>query len=138
MQKTRMGITVGLMGAAMFLTTFFGGFFAAAVLAGYILLCEENVWLKKAAVKAIALTLIFSLLSGVIDLLPDVIRFINNIANLFDEDVTVEFITKLINLFDTILYIGEKVLFILLGYKALSQGTIKIPVVDPLIEKHMA
>lgn len=137
MQKTRLGITVGLLGAAMYLSTFFGGFVAAVILAGYILLLEENIWLKKAAVKAVALTLAFSLLSGIIGLLPNAIDFINSVANLFDESVRVEFITNLVSMLNWVLVIAEKVLFILLGIKALNQGNIKIPVIDPLINKHM-
>lgn len=55
MQKTRMGISVGLMGAATYLCGLFGGLMVTVVIAGYILLFEENAWLKRAAVKSVAL-----------------------------------------------------------------------------------
>ena len=42
MQKTRLGITVGALGAITFFAGFFGGYLAAIVLAGYALLFEER------------------------------------------------------------------------------------------------
>lgn len=52
MQKTKLGITVGALGAITFFAGFFGGYLAAIVLAGYALLFEENAWLKRSVVKA--------------------------------------------------------------------------------------
>ena len=60
MQKTRLGISVGMLGATIYLSGLFGGYVAILLLAGYSLLFEENIWLKKSAVKAVALLLFFS------------------------------------------------------------------------------
>lgn len=60
MQKTRMGISVGLMGAATYLCGLFGGLMVTVVIAGYILLFEENAWLKRAAVICGAASFLFS------------------------------------------------------------------------------
>ena len=43
MQKARLGVSVGLLGSAMYLISLFSGFLPAVVLAGYVLLCEQNV-----------------------------------------------------------------------------------------------
>ena len=51
MQKTRLGISVGLLGAAIYFMGLFSGYLLAVLLAGYVLLFEENSWLRKNAVK---------------------------------------------------------------------------------------
>ena len=62
MQKTKIGISVGVMGAVMYFASLFGGYIPMLLLAGYIFLKEENIWLRKAAFKAVAG--IFRLRSG--------------------------------------------------------------------------
>lgn len=79
MQKTKLGVSVAVLGAAMYFTGLFSGYIVAVVLAGYILLMEENEWLKKTAVKAVALMIAFSLLSTLLGLIPGVINFIDSI-----------------------------------------------------------
>lgn len=46
---------------------------------GYILLCEENTWLRKYAVKAIGVMIMFSFLTYVVYLLPSVIGFLKTL-----------------------------------------------------------
>ena len=53
MQKTRLGISVGMLGAAVYLTGLFSGYLVALLMAGYVLLCEENGWLKRSVIKAV-------------------------------------------------------------------------------------
>ncbi len=45
MQKTKLGVSVALMGAALYFLGLFSGYVALIILAGYVLLMEENVWL---------------------------------------------------------------------------------------------
>lgn len=137
MQKTKLGITVGLLGAAIYFTGLFGGFLVAVVLAGYSLMFEENEWLKKNAVKAIALMVFFAMLSAVVNLIPDTISFINYVAGIFGGYVTVGILSSIASAIESAIGIIEKILFIVLGIKALNQGTVAVPVVDKLIGKYM-
>lgn len=137
MQKTRLGISVGLLGAALFLSCLFGGYTIAIILAGYILLFEENAWLKKATVKGIALMFGFAFISSVIYLIPNAITFIDSICNVFGGDFYISFVSNIIDVIDNALGIAEKLLFIVLAIKAFNQGTVKIPVIDSLVNKYM-
>ena len=137
MQKTRLGISVGLFGAALFFTCFFGGYVAAFLLAGYVLLFEENAWLRKAVVRGIALMIGFSLLYALVNLIPDALGFIGDIAVLFNGSFNYIVISNIVSVLTSALIIAEKVLFIALGVKALTQGTIKLPVIDALVDKYM-
>lgn len=60
MQKTKLGITISGLAAAIYLTCLFGGYIPAIILTGYVLMVEENEWLRRNAVKAIVLMMIFS------------------------------------------------------------------------------
>lgn len=53
MQKTKLGISVGLLGAIIYFTSLFGSSYLIAILlCGYILLVEDNPWLRKTSVKS--------------------------------------------------------------------------------------
>lgn len=137
MQKTRLGILVGLLGAALFLSCLSGGYTVAIILAGYILLFEENAWLKRTTVKGVALMFGFAVLSAVINLIPNAITFIDSILNVFGGNFYIAFVSNIIDVINNALSIIEKLLFIVLGLKAFNQGTVKIPVVDSLVNKYM-
>lgn len=137
MQKTKLGVSVAVLGAAMYFTGLFSGYIITIILAGYILLMEENVWLKKAAVKSVALMIAFSVLSALLGLIPDVIGFVDSIVNIFGASFRISVLSNIIYMLREGLDLVEKVLFLLLGLKALNQGTIKVPVIDKLVDKCM-
>lgn len=137
MQKTKLGISVGLMGAAVYFTSLFSGYLVPVLLTGYVLLFEENEWLKKSAVKAVALMAFFSLLTVGINLIPNLMSFINSIVSMFGGNFYIGFLDNLIDAIVTAISIIEKLLFIGLGLTALNQGNISVPVVDNLINKYM-
>lgn len=137
MQKTKFGISVGMLGAAIYFMGLYGGYLITGLLAAYVLLFETNEWLKKTAVKAVVLMVCFSIMSTVIYLLPDVIDIISNIAGLFGGAFFINIISRLSIIASGVLAIAEMVLFIGLGLKALTQGSITVPVVDKVINKYM-
>lgn len=137
MQKTKLGISVELLGAAAIFSCFFGGYTVAVILAGYILLFEENAWLKKTAVKSVALLFGFGVLSSLIYIIPNAISLIGSFLNIFGGSFYLNFVSNVISFVDNALNLIEKLLFIVLGLKAFNQGTVKIPVIDSLINKYM-
>lgn len=137
MQKTKLGISVGLLGAGLYFMGLFSGYMVTVLLAGYVLLCEDNEWLKKAAVKAIAVMVLFSFVSAIINLIPNAMSFVDYIVSMFGGSFYIGFISNLVNAVVTALNVIEKLLLLGLGVKALNQGTIAVPVVDGLINKYM-
>lgn len=136
MQKTKLGISVGLMGFITYLACYFGGYIVAILLFGYILLVENNQWLRKTAVKALILTIAFSVLPEIIQLIPEAIEFIGKIVGLFGGNFHASIITGIINLLTSAIGLVKAVLFILLGIKALSQGSITVPIIDDMTNKN--
>ena len=137
MKKTNLGISVGMLGATIYLFALFNSYTVVILLVGYILLFEENPWLRKNAVKAAALMTSISLLIISINLIPNAMTLIGSITAIFGKSFTVAIVTKVISAVVVIIEFIEKILFISLGIKAINQSTIAIPFIDSLIAKHM-
>lgn len=137
MEKTRLGISVGLLGAIAYVLTGFGGYIPALLIAGYVLLLEENEWLRKSCVKAVVLAVCFTLLYNAIGLIPDFLAWVSSAVELFDGSFNYFQVSIVINLFTRALNIIETCLFLLLGVKALKQGNVSVPVVDELVDKNI-
>lgn len=137
MQKTKLGITVGLLGACVYFTGLFGGYLAVIVLSGYVLFFEENEWLRKGTVKSVVLLAAFSLLTTLLNLIPDTIEFINSFMYIFGENFSIPILSKIITVVTSAVDIIRKIIFIGLGMKAFNQGDISIPFVDKLINKYV-
>lgn len=135
--KTKLGISVGLMGAAVYFFVLFDNFFPALILAGYIFLFEANDWLKKTAVKAIILKVSFSILLAIIGFLPDLNSLLNSFLGIFGGHFQIPFINAFDVFVSTALIILQKLLFLFLGFIALHQGSISLGLVDRLVDEHI-
>lgn len=137
MQKTKLGISVGLMGAIAYFAGLFSGYLVAILIFGYIMLVEDNPWLRKTAVKSVVLLVSFSLISAVVGLIPDFVSFIYSVVNVFGGHISLSVITNIVSVITSALGILKTVVFIALGLKAMTQGTVNIPVVDSVTDKNM-
>ena len=138
MQKTKLGISVGLLGAIIyFASAFGGGFLVALLLCGYVLLVEDNPWLRKTSVKAVLLLIMFSLVSVILGLIPDIWETITNLLMAFNKYPSSTFILGINSTISSAITIVKSVLFVILGLKALNQASIKLPAIDKLIDKYM-
>ena len=137
MEKTKLGISVGLFGALLYAVGLWGGYFLTIAAVAYVLIREENAWLKQTAVKALALTFLFPLISVAIGIIPDLVGLVQSVMNLFDEFFSMEIILEIETVLRNILNIVEYVVFILLGIFALGKKTIRLPLVDAAVEKHV-
>lgn len=135
--KTKLGISVGLMGAALYLGSYFGGYVVMALMVGYILLCEDSQWLKTAAVKAVIILLSFSLLNTVINLVPTLLNLIDSLLRIFKGNLYIPFFDNVSNLFYNILNLVKMILMIGLGAFALIKGEKASDPLDKLVKKFM-
>lgn len=137
MEKTKLGISVGIAAAAIYFVAYFGGYVPAILMAGYVLIAEENQWLKRSAVKAVATLACFSALFAVIGLLPDALSWIGSLVDLFNGSFSYSVVSKILSVITEALDIAKTVIFLMLGVKALIQATIKVPFVDNFLNKYM-
>lgn len=136
MQKTKLGVTVGLLGAAVYFSALFASYIPVIMIAGYILLAEENEWLRKAVIKAVVLLMSIEVFLAIVSLIPDALSWINSLISIFNGALNYTIVSTLVNIISKAVDIIRTVLFLLLGIKAFNQGTITIPFVDNLINKY--
>lgn len=137
MEKTKLGISVGLFGALTYLAAYMSGFFVTILIVGYVMLMESNEWLKKTVVKALITLAFFSILSVAIGFIPQVINFITDFINIFGTSIYLNVVNKLFGELQSLISIIQIIVYFLLAWKSLSQETIEIPVVDSLINKYL-
>lgn len=136
MEKTKLGVSVGLIGAALY---FLGliSFIPLVILAGYVLIREENVWLRKTAVKALVIVIGFDLISIVIGFGSDIFSVINYFIGLTPAHFSAGWPLHIDTLIRYILNLCQTLLLLVLGFKAFSQGSMKVGNIDSMIDKHM-
>ena len=142
MEKSKLGISVALLSAICWLLGYYGGYVAAALAIGYVLLKEENAWLKKSVLKLLVLMLTFSLASTVIYLLPTVLNLLYSFLEIFNVHFYLSFIDRIMNFISNIVSFVKLVLFMSVAILPLLGKEVKLPVVDDLLnkllEKHAA
>lgn len=139
MEKTKLGISVGLLGALVFFAGY-SGLTVIALVGGYVLLKEENSTLKKYVVYAAALMIAFLAASMCITAIETVFDFLNFNSWMTSVDGLSTVYRIIMALFETltdILYIAEILVFGFLALMALAGKEIKIAFLDKIVEKHM-
>lgn len=140
MLKTKLGISIAFLGAATYFLVAYTGIssWVTLLIVAYVLYAEENEWLKKTVVKAVAVSLFFSILYFVVGWFDNVASIINIIIHWFDKTADYfEIPARLTDLFRQIISLASDVILVLLGVFALKMKTIKVPVVDALIDKYV-
>ena len=137
MEKTKLGISVGLMGATVFLMALGGGITPLLLLAGYIFFKEENVWLKKNTVKAIVVLLVYYIAYYALGLIPDVLGLLLDTIGLVGIHISLSFINNLVYILRDAVSVVKTLILLLSGLTALNMGSIKVSFIDNLIDKHM-
>ncbi len=132
MEKSKLGISVGLLAAGMY---FLGmvSVLAVVVVAGYVLLKEDDAWLKRSAVKAAVLAIAFALLGLIAPLLSGVISSFVTLSSSYTT-----WPLGLSTLFNTVINLTQFLIMGLLGLRSLRQTEVKINKIDDLIDRHVA
>ena len=131
--KTKMGISCQLFGALLF---FMGliNILGLVLLAGYVLLFEENKWLKKTAVKSTMIVVIFALASIAVGFLDNLFGAINAMFKYTPSGIS--WLFKIDSLLSNLINAAEKVVLVVLGFITLSMSTVSSPV-DKMLSDHM-
>lgn len=132
MEKTKLGLPVYLMGALTYLLVLFGGFTSGLLVAGYILLCEENIGLKKSAITAILVAVVISAVNLLIGLLPDVTDVFRILFAIFGEYLDIGIVNNIANFFYSIVDLLKTFVFVLLAALELLRKPLKLSVLDKL------
>lgn len=136
MLKTKLGVSIALVGAAMY---FLGAisFIPAVLLAGYVLIAEQNEWLKRQAAKMIGVVVFFGLLSIAVGWIDDFVYILNIIVRWFDNSVYLSVPANLTTLCQYIISLAKEIFLLVMGFMALGMKNVKLGVVDKQLDKFM-
>lgn len=135
MYGKRLDVSPALLGAALYFSALFGGWLCTFALAALVLFCENDPFVRKAAVKAPAVMALFSLLSTACYLLPDAVNVIHTFVSLFGGSFHLGFLSALAGVLATVADFARKLVLLWLGLQALGLRDGKVPVVDKLLAK---
>ena len=135
MEKTKLGLSVAIMSAIVYLTALFGGYTPLLLVAGYILIVEENIQLKKTAITAFLILIAFSVVSFIIGLVPDIFSILVSFLDIFGaHDLYVPFFSKVANFLYTVLTVVKEVGFVFLAGLAFLKKPLNLSFVDKLFD----
>ena len=128
--KTKLGISAGMMGAILYFTALLGGYVPLFIAAGYVLIKEENTFVRKAAFKSTVCLVCFSAVSTLLSSFNEILSII---GNLFDTFIKVPL--NFDDIFNSIISLIKTVVFVIFGIMAFKQEDIRIPPIDDAIDK---
>ena len=137
MEKTKIGIAKNLFAALVCLLGLYGGYTPMLLVLGYVLLVEEDAWLKKFAVKILTILLAFSAASTVINLIPDLLNLVYSLLGLFGVNFYLSVVDRAFNFLNNVLYLGKTVLLVFLAVITFLGKNFKLPVVEDLLDKYI-
>ncbi len=137
MEKSKLGISLSLLGALAYFAAVFSGIFPLLVLLAYVFLREEDAYLKKNVLRALLLYIIFSVLINLVKLIPGGFAFLDEFFNAFYWNTQSFFLIRMVGSIADALKLLQTLLFILLGIATAAGKQFKIPFVDAQIDKHI-
>lgn len=137
MIKTKLGIPVSLMAAILYLVGLFSGHLALLLLAGYVLLKEEDRWLRCAALKSLVICLGYSVVVAVLGLLPDLLGVFQSLLGIFNVYFSISVINNLYSFMVNVLSLARTIILLLLAVLALIPRANKADPLDKIAEKYV-
>ena len=136
MNKIKLGVSAGLTGAILY---FLGAIsiIPAVILAGYILLKEENDWLKYQAVKMVMIVVIFGAINIGLNCIDDIFAIFNQVISIFAKNVHIAVPLGLTGILSTVCSLLRNIVLIWSGINALNFKTVYVASIDELVSKNM-
>ena len=132
MEKTKLGLSISLVSAIVFLVALFGGYTPLLLITGYVLIVEESAQLKKTTVTTLMLAIAFSLLSFLIGLIPELLSVLVSLLQIFGiYDLHFTFINNVTNFLYAVLSVVKEVAFVFLA----GMAFLGKPFIPPFISK---
>lgn len=135
MQKSKLGLPAGIMAAIMYLTALFGGYTPALLVAGFILLCEEENFIRRAAVKTLLVLVICSLLNVLIYLIPDIVGIFQSLLNIFTVHFSTSFLDNSSSMLNQSLSLIKTLFLVVMAVLAIFGKTIDLKALNKWADK---
>lgn len=145
MYKTKLGLSNCMVAGIIFLLALITTFYSASIifawpfvlLVAYVLLKEDDLWLKASAIKAVLVVLLFILVPVLFSFVNNFIEFINFFLRIANA-TPISDGWNIIGFFEMIFDIIEKIFLLILSFLAFKGKTVKLPIIDNMIRKHLS
>ena len=131
--KTKLGLSVAFFAALCWLIAY-TGYTPLLLLVGYILLRETDQQLRHIGVKALLLTICFTIAGMVVSVIPSLFRFFSNLIGLFGGHFYPEFLYNGKDVLQSLLDFGQLCMTILLFIMALLGKDMPLGPLDKLAD----
>lgn len=135
--KTKLGISVAMTTLLLYCSGIFGGLTVLVLVAGYVLLAEENTALRQTAVKVLTLVFAFTLAAQVLSLVPSIVGLLPQLFSIFDVYISINVLDSVFALLINILYLAQDILLLVMGVFALLGKELPIKPLDDFVAKHI-
>ena len=144
MNKSKFGISTCMTAGLVFLLAILVDFVSSStiftlpfvLLVAFILYKEEDLWLKASTLKAVFIVILFTLINFFFGFVYDLFDFINFFLQWIP--FRIEDFIGLISWFKTIIFVFEKIFLLILAIMSFKGKTIKLPLIDNMIAKHIS
>ena len=134
MEKTKLGLSIPLFAAIAVLLAMFGGYTAAVLVVGYVLIFEADSSLKRTVVTALVVMLACSILNFLIGLIPGLVGLVQSFLSIFKIYFSMEFFYNVEAFFSNIISLGKSVILALLAVTAFIGKPVELPIVKKYID----
>lgn len=134
MEKTKLGLPVTLFAAIAVLLMMFGGYTAAVLVVGYVLIFEADTSLKRTVVTALVVMLACSILSFLLGLIPGLVGLVQSLLGIFKVYFSMEFFYNVEAFFSNIINLAKSVILALLAVTAFIGKPVELPIVKKYID----
>lgn len=140
MNKTKLGISANAYAALVFAAGLLG-IIPTLILTGAVLVLEDNEWLKRMCVKAVAFIVVTKIISVILMLMPDFLNMIEYLLLVAEVDRTItDVFTKfdlIFAMFKNALTIFTNVMLIVYAYMAYCGKYAKVLFVEGFVNRNM-
>ncbi|MGL4338375.1 MAG: hypothetical protein ACRCST_15940 [Turicibacter sp.] len=136
MQKMKLGLSLGVFAALVYFSAMINLIWLV-LLVGFVLIFEQNEWLKRCVLKALLIVVCFSLFNVVIGMGDDLFLILNAVLTWFNAPFQLYWPFHLNIIFLKMASLIEALIFILLGFKALKQQDVKLPFIDKWLSQYI-
>ena len=134
---TRLGIKSNVLAALICIVGAVSGYVGALLIAGYVLLMEQDQMLRRVSVKTLVVMCAVSLGHIIVNLLPDTINVISNMLGIFGGSLYIGFLANFCSMLKNAISLAEIVILTIMAIQAFAGKEFKFTLIDNLVDKCM-
>ena len=131
---TRLGIKASALATIMCISAMALGYVSTVLIAGYILLAEQDKMLRNTALKSLAIICLAAIGITAINLLPNFIGWISDFVGIFDGSLRIGILSLICSWLVGTVNLAETVILAIMAFMAFKGKELSIPFIDKFLK----